>query len=39
MKEEAKAADGTVMEAEDAYLEAMEEVKTISKKLNHAENG
>jgi hypothetical protein len=38
MKEEAEATDGTMTEAEDAYLEAMEEVTTISKKLNHAEN-
>ena len=37
MKEEAEATDDIMTEAEDAYLEAMEEVKTLSKQLVQAE--
>lgn len=37
MKDEAAGTDGSMTEAEDAYLEAMEEVKSVSKKLNGAE--
>ncbi len=37
MKEEGESNDGTLTEAEDAYLEAMEEVKTISNSLARAE--
>ena len=37
MKDEAIASDNSMTEAEDAYLEAMEEVKTIAGKLKGAE--
>lgn len=37
MKEEAEGSYDAMTEAEDAYLEAMEEVKTLTKTLSHAE--
>ena len=37
MKDEGESNDGTMTEAEDAYLEAMEEVQTISNSLARAE--
>ena len=37
MKSEGAMKDGTMTEAEDAYLEAMEDMKTVNQKLSRAE--